>query len=167
MRTMQYFESEHFMGIEVTNITDAMKAKEIGLDLISENGDVIGYDIEDEDGNERPMTDEEICKDILEIFKLGGKIYAGSYLNNGTIVSDGKATLLASDYKVGQIVYFMQDNKPTEGVIKYISLTIHSDGSVGKEYNIQYTSRKFKTSAKEDDFFATKEELVKHLMGED
>lgn len=167
MRTMQYFESEHFMGIEVDNITDAMKAKEIGLDLISENGDVFGYDIEDEDGNERPMTDEEICKDILKTFELGGKVYAGSYLDNGTIVSDGKATLLESDYKVGQTVYFMQDNKPTEGIIKHIKLESFSDGSVGKEYNIQYTAKRFKTSAKESDFFATKEELVKHLMGED
>lgn len=165
MRTMQYFESEHFMGIEVDNITDAMKAKEIGLDLISENGDVFGYDIEDEDGNERPMTDEEICKDILKTFELGGKVYAGSYLDNGTIVSDGKATLLESDYKVGQTVYFMKDNKPTGGTISTIELTIHADGSTGRKYHIK---QPYMFVVKEEsDFFATKEELVKHLMGED
>lgn len=165
MRTMQYFESEHFMGIEVTNINDAMKAKEIGLDLISENGDVIGYDIEDKDGNERPMTDEEICKDILKIFELGGKVYAGSYLDNGTIVSDGKATLLASEYRVGQKVYFMKDDKPTEGVIGTIVLRTHLDGSFGKEYHVKLPY--MYVIKKEGEFFSTKEELVKHLMGED
>lgn len=166
MRTMEYFESEHFMGIEVTNITDAMKAKEIGLDLISENGDVFGYDIEDKDGNERPMTDEEICKDILKTFELGGKVYAGSYLDNGTIVSDKKATLLASEYRIGELVYFMHDNKMIEGTIKQITINAYSDGSAEDEYNIQLANTKYKT-LKKGQFFATKEGLVKHLMGED
>lgn len=164
MRTMQYFESEHFMGIEVENINDAMKAKEIGLDLISENGDVIGYDIEDKDGNERPMTDEEICKDILKIFELGGKVYAGSYLDNGTIVSDGMCTVLTSKYRIGQKVYFMKDDKPTEGVISMIDIKATA-GSSWKRYSIKipYASKE----KEEGQFFTTKEELVKHLMGED
>lgn len=167
MNNMQYFESEHFMGFEVSSVNDAMKAKEIGLDLINENGDVFGYDIEDEDGNERPMTDDEVCKDILKTFDLGGKVYAGSHLDNGTIVSGRKATLLESDYAIGQTVFFMNDNKPTEGIIKRIVMSVSYDGSVTKEYNIQYTAHKFITSATEEQFFTTKEELVKHLMGED
>lgn len=162
---MQYFESEHFMGIEVENITDAMKAKEIGLDLISENGDVIGYDIEEEDGNERPMTDEEICKDILEIFKLGGKVYAGSYLDSGTIVSDKKATLLESDYFIGQKVYFMKGNKVAEGIINEIKLTQLANHNVLKEYLVKYYH--LVLPKREEEIFTSKEELVKRLMGED
>lgn len=66
--------------------------------------------------------------------------------------------------KIGDKVWQMKDNKPTEMEIGTISITVAKDGSIGIQY-LAVSSTRFGGTLTEgkDPFFSTKEELIKSL----
>lgn len=124
--------ASNIIGFEVTNIADAAKARELGLSIQSENGFSYDYPQEftDEDGNdeERDPTDTEIYQRIQDALADGTSIFATLQLDNDTVVPNA-ATTLQSDFRIGQTVYTMHDNRITQGEIVYISLSRYDDGA--------------------------------------
>lgn len=158
---VRYFESMDFMGFEVKTAQDVASCIQLGTDFINQDEDVINADFEDEDGEERQMTDIELTEDILRRLREGETVYAGTYMPQNIRVFENCATIVATSFKVGQKVFYMHDNKVWTSSIDAINFT--KDTSVCSKITYKVCGKTYK----ESEIFATKEKLVKHLMGED
>lgn len=154
---VRYFESEDFMGFEVKTAQDVTSCIQLGTDFINQDGDVINADFEDEDGEEREMTDTELTEDILKRIREGETVYAGTYMPMGIKVFENCPTVVTSNFKVGQKVFYMYDNKIYRSSID----NIYFD-SCRECYKVTYKISG--NTYKENEIFATKEELIQHLM---
>lgn len=124
----------NMVGVEVMNIQDAVKAQAAGLDLVDKEG--WGYDdytiVDDESGEERNPTEQEMFDRIAKDLAEGKEVYACMMLANDWCVQRNAKTNLLCDFYLHQHVYTMHENKILEGEIVYLSL---AHGSLGDDAN--------------------------------
>ena len=114
------------VGFKITDISQAIKAKELGMNIVDQFGDGFDYPQayinEDGDEDERDPTEKEIMQHIAEAFTIDGQqVFATLRLSYHQILED-TATTLQSRFCVGQEVYTLENNKIKAGHIEYISL---------------------------------------------
>lgn len=124
----------NMVGVEVMNIQDAVKAQAAGLDLVDKEG--LGYDdytiVDDESGEERNPTEQEMFDRIAKDLAEGKEFYACMMLANDWCVQRNAKTNFLCDFYLHQHVYTMHENKILEGEIVYLSL---AHGSLGDDAN--------------------------------
>lgn len=116
--------NENMVGVEVMNIQDVVKAQAAGLELVDKEG--WGYDYttdDDETGEEREPTEQEIFERITKDLAEGKEVYACMTLANDWCVQRNANTKLLCDFYVHQIVYTMNENKIAQGEIIHLSLS--------------------------------------------
>lgn len=122
----------------------------------------VDYIIEDEEtGEGREPTEQEIFDRITKDLSEGKEVYACMILSNDFDVQEHAKTNLKTNFYVGQQVFTMRDNKIAEMKISRITIEKNEDKEVCKlllGFDSTYT--------KGVDVFATKEELVESLMKE-
>lgn len=122
----------NMVGVEVMNIQDAVKAQAAGLELVDKEG--WGYDdytiVDDESGEERNPTEQEMFDRIAKDLADGKEVYACMILANDFRVQRNAKTSLLCDFYLHQNVYTMHENKIVEGEIVYLSL---ANGSLGND----------------------------------
>ena len=155
--------NESMVGVEVLNIQDVVKAQAAGLELVDKEGlRYVDYIIEDEEtGEEREPTEQEIFEHITKDLSEGKEVYACMELSYDWEVQERAKTHLKTNFYVGQQVFLMRDNKIAEKTISRIIIEKNEDKEVCKlllAYDNAYTNGV--------DVFATKEELVESLMKE-
>lgn len=128
MKTI-YFENSNVIGFEVATANDVIKAQELGLYICNKDEDYFNsYVTElDEDGNEteREATKDERMERMIKALREGQQLYATfNFDDSGMKAVKNSATILASNFRVGQTVYTMRDNKIASGTILYMSLSI-------------------------------------------
>lgn len=154
--------SDNFVGVEINTIQDVVKAQAAGLKLVDKEG--WGYDctiVDDETGEERDPTEQEIFEHITKDLSEGKEVYACMELSYDWEVQERAKTHLKTNFYVGQQVFLLRDNKIAEKTISRIIIEKNEDKEVCKlllAYDNAYT--------KGVDVFATKEELVESLMKE-
>lgn len=155
--------SDNFVGVEINTIQDVVKAQAAGLKLVDKEG--WGYDVytidDEETGEEREPTEQEIFEHITKDLAEGKEVYACMTLSPDWDVQRHANTHLKTNFYVGQQVFTMRDNKIAEKTISRIIIEKNEDKEVCKlllSYDNSYT--------KGVDVFATKEELVESLMKE-
>lgn len=155
--------STNMVGVEVMNIQDVVKAQAAGLKLVDKEG--WGYDVytidDEETGEEREPTEQEIFEHITKDLSEGKEVYACMTLSSDWEVQERANTHLKTNFYVGQQVFTMRDNKIAEMKISRITIEKNEDKEVCKlllGYDSTYT--------KGVDVFATKEKLVESLMKE-
>lgn len=155
--------NKNMVGVEVMNIQDVVKAQAAGLELVDKEG--WGYDYttdDDETGEEREPTEQEIFERITKDLAEGKEVYACMELSSDWEVQERAKTHLKTNFYVGQMVYLMRDNKIAEKTISRIVLEKNDEGKECCKLLLgldgAYTKGKF--------VFATKEELVENLMKE-
>ena len=154
--------NENMVGVEVMNIQDVVKAQAAGLEFVDKEG--WGYDftiVDEETGEERDPTEQEIFERITKDLAEGKEVYACMELSSDWEVQERAKTHLKTNFYVGQQVFLMRDNKIAEKTISRIIIEKNEDKEVCKlllSYDNAYT--------KGTDVFATKEELVESLMKE-
>ena len=153
--------SDNFVGVEINTIQDVVKAQAAGLKLVDKEGwEYSIYTIEDEEtGEEREPTEQEIFEHITEDLSKGKEVYACMELSYDWEVQERAKTHLTTNFYVGQQVFLMRDNKIAEKTISRIIIEKNEDKEVCKlllAHDNAYT--------KGTDVFATKEELVESLM---
>lgn len=164
-----FFGDTNFIGRELENVQDLVKALAVGMDIANVDG--CGYctigekEVEDEDGNthyeEYDKTEEELFNEMKSDLENNQPLYAGFYIGYADyMVVPSKATTLQSNFRINQEVFLMRDNKIEKDTILYINLVRGRKGTENKYILMgaqgKYTDEKY--------IFATKEELVKHLM---
>lgn len=155
--------SDNFVGVEINTIQDVVKAQAAGLKLVDKEGwEYSIYTIDDEEtGEEREPTEQEIFEHITEDLSEGKEVYACMELSYDWEVQERAKTHLTTNFYVGQQVFLMRDNKIAEKTISRIIIEKNADKEVCKvllRHDNVYT--------KGVDVFATKEELVESLMKE-
>lgn len=123
--------SDNLVGIEVHTIQDVVKAQAAGLNLLNEYG--LGYEYEvinEESGEEREPTEQEIFNRIAKDLAEDNEVYACMYIANDWCVQRNAKTNLLCDFYLHQHVYTMHENKIVEGEIVYLSL---AQGSLGTD----------------------------------
>lgn len=217
MKTTEvFFEGSNFVGREIENVQDLVKALAAGMDIVPDY-DCYGYsmiydkEVIDEFGNgsceEVEKTTDELFEEMKEDMDRGKTLYAGFFLDCRQFsIKPAKKTTLQTDFSVGQEVYLLIDNKIVKTKIKQIWLTegennlhysdriasdicqefysrcqiIHHNTSTlnyvrGKIDKVRVQDKSFASvehvSGRDklvelSEIFATKEELVKHLMEE-
>lgn len=122
-----YFKNSNVVGFEVATANDVIKAQELGLFIC--NKDEYYFDEYvtelDEDGNEteREATKDECTERMIKALREGQHLYATfNFDNSGMRAVKDSATILASDFYIGQTVYTMQNNKIVSGTILFLSL---------------------------------------------
>lgn len=155
--------SDNFVGVEINTIQDVVKAQAAGLKLVDKEGwEYSIYTIDDEEtGEEREPTEQEIFEHITEDLSKGKEVYACMELSSDWEVQERAKTHLTTNFYVGQQVFLMRDNKIAEKTISRIIIEKNEDKEVCKlllNYDSKYTNGV--------DVFATKEELVESLMKE-
>lgn len=155
--------SDNFVGVEINTIQDVVKAQAAGLKLVDKEGwEYSIYTIDDEEtGEEREPTEQEIFEHITEDLSKGKEVYACMELSSDWEVQERAKTHLKTNFYVGQQVFLMRDNKIAEKTISRVILEDSKEKECCKlllEYDNAYT--------KDRDVFATKEELVESLMKE-
>lgn len=153
--------SDNFVGVEINTIQDVVKAQAAGLKLADKEGwEYSIYTIDDEEtGEEREPTEQEIFEHITEDLSKGKEVYACMELSSDWEVQERAKTNLKTNFYVGQQVFLLRDNKIAEKTISRIILEKNKDKEVCKLLlgcDSAYT--------KDVDVFATKEELVENLM---
>lgn len=127
--------SDNLVGVEINAIQDAVKAQAAGLELVDKEG--WGYDftiVDEESGEERNPTEQEMFDRIAKDLAEGKEVYACMQIANDWRVQRNAKTNLLCDFYLHQSVYTMHENKIVEGEIIYLSL---SHGSM-KDY--EYSS---------------------------
>ena len=129
MKKPIYFENSNVFGFEVTTVNEVIKAQELGLWICNEDEYYFNeYVVEqNEEGieTERVATEDERTERILNALKEGQKLYITLNINDcGMKVVKNSATILTSDFYIGQTVYTMRENKIVSGTILYISMSI-------------------------------------------
>lgn len=125
--------SDNLVGVEVNTIQDVVKAQAAGLELVDKEG--WGYDftiVDEESGEERKPTEQEIFDRITKDLAEGKEVYACMILANDFRVQRNAKTNLLCDFYLHQHVYTMHENKILEGEIVYLSL---AHGSLGDDAN--------------------------------
>lgn len=155
--------SDNFVGVEINTIQDVVKAQAAGLELVDKEGwEYSIYTIDDEEtGEEREPTEQEIFEHITEDLSKGKEVYACMELSSDWEVQERAKTHLKTNFYVGQQVFLMRDNKIAEKTISRIIIEKNKEKEVCKlllNYDSKYTNGV--------DVFATKEELVESLMKE-
>lgn len=209
----KYFPMSDTIGFEVKSAEDILAAKKLELFVCDEKEYYFDEETKGEDETYRDATEDEKTERAIEHLKNGGKVYVIFEPSFYKIV-DRQATTLQTDFFIDQKVFFLLENKITEGTIKNIYLTDGTDepshtrdvceriydrirGYVAPNSNavpwhmldndaqhvittcvkglvasnsavISYVTKMYKTnlviSLPLNEVFATKEELVKHLM---
>lgn len=155
--------SDNFVGVEINTIQDVVKAQAAGLKLVNKEGwEYSIYTIDDEEtGEEREPTEQEIFEHITEDLSKGKEVYACMELSSDWEVQERAKTHLTTNFYVGQQVFLMRDNKIAEKTISRIIIEKNEEKEVCKlllNYDSKYTNGV--------DVFATKEELIESLMKE-
>lgn len=155
--------STNMVGVEINTIQDVVKAQAAGLKLVDKEGwEYSIYTIDDEEtGEEREPTEQEIFEHITKDLSEGKEVYACMELSSDWEVQERANTNLKTNFYVGQQVFTMRDNKIAEMKISRITIEKNEDKEVCKlllGYDSIYT--------KGVDVFATKEELVESLLKE-
>lgn len=155
--------TDGFVGVEVKNIQDVVKAQAAGLIFVREDGWIFDDYIEDEETEEeREPTEQEIFERITKALADGEKVFACMELMDGLCVRETSITIMHTNFFIGQKVYLLRDNKIVEDEIIYISLVRSKHGD----------ERKFVLGGdqghytKANQVFATKQELIDSLMAE-
>ena len=154
---------DNFVGVEINTIQDVVKAQAAGLKLVDKEGwEYSIYTIDDEEtGEEREPTEQEIFEHITKDLSEGKEVYACMELSSDWEVQERAKTNLKTNFYVGQQVFLLRDNKIAEKTITRIILEKKEDGECCKvllKHDNAYT--------KCTDVFATKEELVESLLKE-
>lgn len=122
----------NLVGVEINTIQDVVKAQAAGLELVDKEG--WGYDdytiVDDESGEERNPTEQEMFDRIAKDLADGKEVYACMTLANDWCVQRNAKTNLLCDFYLHQHVYTMHENKIVEGEIVYLSL---AHGSLGDD----------------------------------
>lgn len=126
--------SDNLVGVEINTIQDVVKAQAAGLELVDKEG--WGYDdytiIDDESGEEREPTEQEVFDRIAKDLAEDKEVYACMQIANDWRVQRNAKTNLLCDFYLHQHVYTMHENKIVEGEIVYLSL---AHGSLGDDAN--------------------------------
>lgn len=155
--------SDNLVGIEVHTIQDVVKAQAAGLNLLNKDGLGYEYDvINEESGEEREPTEQEIFNRIAKDLAEDNEVYACMYIANDWCVQKRAVTTMRTNFYVGQKVYLMRDNKIVEDEIIYIDMVIGG----GKEVCKLVLDGNQGHYIKGNLVFATKQELVESLMKE-
>ncbi len=129
--TEVFFADQNFVGREIENVQDLVKAVAAKMDISFEGEFVYTYyykkEVEDEDGSvtyeDAEKTDDEFFDDMRVDLMNGHKLYAGFCLDCRTWdIVPAKRTTLQSDFRIGQTVYVMRKNKITTAKVAHISL---------------------------------------------
>ena len=142
MKTI-YFENSNVIGFEVATANDVIKAQELGLYICNKDEDYFDdYVTElDEDGNEieREATKDERTERMIKALREGQQLYATFNFDDSSMKAvKNSATILASNFRVGQTVYTMRDNKIASGTILYMSLSISENEN---KFYLDYRSK--------------------------
>lgn len=125
--------SDNLVGVEVNTIQDVVKAQAAGLGLVDKEGWEYDFTIVDEEsGEERKPTEQEIFDRITKDLAEGKEVYACMQIANDWRVQRNAKTNLLCDFYLHQHVYTMHENKIVEGEIVYLSL---AHGSLGDDAN--------------------------------
>lgn len=155
--------SDSLVGIEVHTIQDVVKAQAAGLNLLNKDGLGYEYDvINEESGEEREPTEQEIFNRIAKDLAEDSEVYACMYIANDWCVQKRAATTMRTNFYVGQKVYLMRDNKIAEDEVIYINLVRGGGMEVCKLVLGADQGHYIKGNL----VFATKQELVESLMKE-
>ena len=156
--------SDNFVGVEINTIQDVVKAQAAGLKLIDKEG--WGYDVytidDEETGEEREPTEQEIFERITKDLSEGKEVYACMELSSDWEVQERAKTNLKTNFYVGQQVFLLRDNKIAEKTITRIILEKNNEGKEICKLLLGCDS----AYTKGTDVFATKEELVESLLKE-
>lgn len=157
--------SDNFVGVEINTIQDVVKAQAAGLKLVDKEGwEYSIYTIEDEEtGEEREPTEQEIFVHITKDLSEGKEVYACMELASDWEVQERAKTHLKTNFYVGQQVFLLRDNKIAEKTISRIVLEKREDKDkecckLLLKHDNGYTYG--------TDVFSTKEELVESLLEE-
>lgn len=142
MKTI-YFENSNVIGFEIATANDVIKAQELGLYICNKDEDYFNsYVTElDEDGNEteRETTKDERTERMIKALREGQQLYATfNFDDSGMKAVKNSATILASDFRIGQTVYTMRNNKIVSGTILYMSLSISENEN---KFYLDYRSK--------------------------
>lgn len=154
---------DNLVGIEVNTIQDVVKAQAAGLYLLNKDG--LGYHYEvinEESGEEREPTEQEVFERINKDLSEGNEVYACMFIGDDWCVQEKAATTMRTNFYVGQKVYLMRDNKIVEDEIIYINMVIGGGMEVCKLVLGGNQGHYIKANL----VFATKQELVESLMKE-
>lgn len=155
--------SDNLVGVEINTIQDVVKAQAAGLNLLNKDG--LGYKYEvinEESGEEREPTEQEVFDRINKDLSEGNEVYACMFIGDGWCVQEKAATTMRTNFYVGQKVYLMRDNKIVEDEIIYINMVIGGGMEVCKLVLGGNQGHYIKANL----VFATKQELVESLMKE-
>lgn len=154
---------ENYVGVEVKSIQDVVKAQAAGLIITDECGCRYNYwDVDEETGEEREPTEQEIFDRITKALADGETVHACMEIMGGLYIAKEYNTVMHTDFYVGQKVYLLRNNKIVEDEIIYITLVrgggtdvckLVLDGDQG-----HYTKGNL--------VFATKQQLIDSLMAE-
>lgn len=157
--------STNMVGVEINTIQDVVKAQAAGLKLVDKEG--WGYDVytidDEETGEVREPTEQEIFEYITEDLSKGKEVYACMELSSDWEVQERAKTNLKTNFYVGQQVFLLRDNKIAEKTISRIVLEKREDKDkecckLLLKHDNAYTYGTY--------VFATKEELVESLLNE-
>lgn len=155
----------NMVGVEIMNIQDVVKAQAAGLKFVDKEG--WGYDVytidDEETGEEREPTEQEIFERITKDLSEGKEVYACMELSSDWEVQERAKTNLKTNFYVGQQVFLLRDNKIAEKTISRIVLEKREDKDkecckLLLKHDNAYTYGTY--------VFATKEELVESLLKE-
>jgi ATPase subunit of ABC transporter with duplicated ATPase domains len=116
---------------------------------------------DEETGEEREPTEQEIFEHITKDLSEGKEVYACMELSSDWEVQERAKTNLKTNFYVGQQVFLLRDNKIAEKTITRVILEKNEDRECCKVL-LKHDS----TYTKGVDVFATKEELVESLLKE-
>lgn len=155
--------STNIVGVEINTIQDVVKAQAAGLKLVDKEGwEYSIQTIDDEEtGEEREPTEQEIFEHITKDLSEGKEVYACMELSSDWEVQERAKTHLTTNFYVGQQVFLLRDNKIAEKTITRVILEKNEDRECCKVL-LKHDS----TYTKGVDVFATKEELVESLLKE-
>lgn len=124
-----YFKNSNVVGFEVTTANDVIKAQDLGLFICNKDeyyfNDYVTELDEDGIGTEREATKDECTERMFKALKEGQRLYATfNFDDSGMKAVRNSATILASDFYIGQTVYTMRNNKIASGIILYMSMSI-------------------------------------------
>lgn len=152
---------DNLVGFEVYTIQDVVKAQAAGLSLLNKDG--LGYEYEvinEESGEEREPTEQEVFERITKDLAEGNEVYACMFIGDSWCVQEKAATTMSTNFYVGQKVYLMRDNKIVEDEIIYINMVIGGGMEVCKLVLDGNQGHYIKANL----VFATKQELVDSLL---
>lgn len=152
---------DNLVGFEVYTIQDVVKAQAAGLSLLNKDG--LGYEYEvinEESGEEREPTEQEVFERITKDLAEGNEVYACMFIGDSWCVQEKAATTMSINFYVGQKVYLMRDNKIVKDEIIYINMVIGGGMEVCKLVLDGNQGHYIKANL----VFATKQELVDSLL---